>query len=52
MLKEGDVMFMTYKNGKYGVFGGRYVPETLMNELERLDGEYGKINGTASLRRN
>lgn len=34
---------MTYKNGKYGVFGGRYVPETLMNELERLDGEYGKI---------
>ncbi len=27
-------------NGRYGQFGGRYVPETLMGALEELDREY------------
>src|ERR1700726_3370149 len=28
--------------GRFGVYGGRYVPETLMSGLEELDGEYEK----------
>ena len=27
-------------NGRYGIFGGRYVPETLMNALLELEAEY------------
>ena len=28
--------------GRYGAFGGQYVPETLMNELIRLEASYRK----------
>jgi tryptophan synthase beta chain len=31
---------MTGKNGRFGEFGGQYVPETLMNELFRLEKAY------------
>ncbi|MDR2623549.1 MAG: tryptophan synthase subunit beta [Methanobrevibacter sp.] len=27
-------------NGRYGVYGGRYVPETLMNELINIENQY------------
>jgi tryptophan synthase beta chain len=31
---------MTNENGRFGEFGGQYVPETLMNELFRLEKAY------------
>ncbi len=31
------------ENGHFGIFGGRYVPETLMPALEKLKNEYEKI---------
>ena len=31
------------ENGHFGIFGGRYVPETLMPALLELDEEYKKI---------
>jgi tryptophan synthase beta chain len=30
-------------NGKFGKYGGRYVPETLMSALEELEREYARI---------
>ena len=39
-------MVMSYEfpdsKGKYGVFGGKYVPETLMGALDELETEYNK----------
>jgi tryptophan synthase beta chain len=29
-------------NGRYGPYGGQYVPETLMNELQRLEAAYAR----------
>jgi len=31
------------QNGHFGIFGGRYVPETLMPLLLELNSEYKKI---------
>ncbi|GAF40487.1 tryptophan synthase beta chain [Agrilactobacillus composti DSM 18527 = JCM 14202] len=31
------------KLGRYGKFGGQYIPETLMNELEIIAAEYHKL---------
>ena len=31
--------------GRFGVYGGRYVPETLMAALDELDREYEKAKG-------
>ena len=31
------------ENGHFGIFGGRYVPETLMPALLKLSEEYDKI---------
>ena len=31
--------------GHFGVFGGRFVPETLMPALEELEGAYGQLRG-------
>ena len=37
--------------GRFGVYGGRYVPETLMAALEELEREYDKArNETSNLR--
>ncbi|HCB99878.1 MAG TPA: tryptophan synthase subunit beta, partial [Ruminococcaceae bacterium] len=30
------------KKGRFGIHGGQYVPETLMNALEELEGAYQK----------
>ncbi|MDR0839476.1 MAG: tryptophan synthase subunit beta [Oscillospiraceae bacterium] len=30
------------KNGRFGDFGGQYIPETLMNEIHRLEAEYAR----------
>lgn len=31
------------KKGSFGIFGGKFVPETLMTALEELEKEYGKV---------
>ena len=28
------------KKGRYGIFGGQYIPETLMNEVNKLEAAY------------
>ena len=33
---------MTHKNGYYEKFGGKYVPEILMEPLEQLETEFDK----------
>ena len=38
MPVEGGSM----KKGRFGIFGGQYVPETLMPELERLERVYNE----------
>src|SRR5437899_8313538 len=37
--------------GRFGVFGGRYVPETLMAALEELERVYAKARGDRAFRR-
>ena len=37
--------------GRFGEFGGRYVPETLMAALEELEGAYAKAKRDPSFRR-
>lgn len=32
--------------GRFGPFGGQYIPETLMNEIQRLDKAYAFIKGS------
>ncbi|MGV2805175.1 pyridoxal-phosphate dependent enzyme, partial [Clostridium perfringens] len=32
------------RNGRFGVFGGRFVPETLMNALIELEQEYNRFS--------
>jgi len=39
------------KKGRFGDFGGMYVPETLMHALHELDGEYRKAKKDARFRR-
>ncbi len=35
-------------NGRYGAYGGRYVPETLMYALEELESAYAALSGDES----
>src|SRR5713226_6525383 len=37
--------------GRFGVYGGRYVPETLMAALEELEREYEKVKRDRSFQR-
>ena len=39
------------KNGYYGEFGGRYVPETLMPALDELEAAYAKVKEDATFAR-
>jgi len=41
----------THVPGRFGVYGGRYVPETLMAALEELDREYEKAKRDREFRR-
>ena len=41
MPVEGGSM----KKGRFGMFGGQYVPETLMAELEKLEKVYNECKG-------
>ncbi len=36
-------------DGKYGLYGGRYVPETLIPALEELDKQYQLIKSDKDL---
>ncbi len=33
-------MIEKQKKGRYGIYGGQYIPETLMTELERIETTY------------
>jgi len=39
------------KNGKFGVFGGKFVPETLMTALEELEKEYRRAQKDAKFKK-
>ena len=41
---------LTGRKGRYGVFGGQYAPETLMNALVTLEYEYGRYCNDAEFR--
>ncbi|HEX9059853.1 MAG TPA: tryptophan synthase subunit beta [Clostridia bacterium] len=41
---------MNNKKGHYGIFGGQYVPETLMNALIELEREYEKYKNDAQFK--
>ncbi|MDU4959599.1 MAG: tryptophan synthase subunit beta [Sporomusaceae bacterium] len=43
---------MTTKKGRYGEFGGRYVPETLMPALEELEAAYASARDDAAFQSN
>lgn len=41
---QGRQIYMRGKTGRFGDFGGQYVPETLMSALEELDAAYKKFS--------
>ena len=41
-VAKGNKSSKTPVKGRFGVYGGRYVPETLMAALEELEHEYDK----------
>jgi len=41
-VSKGNKLTKASANGRFGVYGGRYVPETLMAALEELEREYEK----------
>ncbi len=43
---------MPDERGRYGAFGGRYVPETLVYALDQLEAEYAKARQDASFQAN
>jgi len=43
--------FLPDKSGHYGIFGGQYMPETLMTPLRDLEEAYRKLRRDASFRR-
>jgi tryptophan synthase beta chain len=50
-VKRENISAKSSKPGRFGVYGGRYVPETLMAALEELDREYEKAKHDGSFRR-
>src|SRR5579864_1829366 len=50
-VKRENISAKSSKPGRFGVYGGRYVPETLMAALEELDREYEKAKHDRSFRR-
>jgi tryptophan synthase beta chain len=39
------------ENGRFGAFGGRFVPETLMSALHQLEADYTRLSGNESFQR-
>jgi len=39
-------------DGKYGIFGGKYVPETLMNTVNSLEKRYEEIKDDKEFQNN
>ena len=42
---------MTNKNGRFGIFGGQYIPETLMNAVMELEDAYNHFKNDENFRR-
>lgn len=43
-------MYNEFRNGKFGKYGGRFVPETLMPVLEELEESYSGLKDDPSFR--
>jgi tryptophan synthase beta chain len=50
-VSKGNKLTKASANGRFGVYGGRYVPETLMAALEELEREYEKAKRDREFRR-
>jgi len=50
-VSKGNKLTKVSANGRFGVYGGRYVPETLMAALEELEREYEKAKRDRDFRR-
>lgn len=42
---------MTNKKGRFGIHGGQYIPETLMNAVIELEAAYGHFKNDPEFRR-
>ena len=40
---------MTNQNGRFGIHGGQYIPETLMNAVNELEEAYNRYKNDAEL---
>ena len=38
--------------GRYGIFGGQYIPETLMNAVQELEEAYARYSQIRNFRKN
>jgi tryptophan synthase beta chain len=50
-IAKGNKLTKASGNGRFGVYGGRYVPETLMAALEELEHAYDKAKRDRSFQR-
>jgi tryptophan synthase beta chain len=50
-ITKGNKSTKAHVKGRFGVYGGRYVPETLMAALEELEREYEKAKRDRGFRR-
>jgi tryptophan synthase beta chain len=51
VTREKEISAKNSKSGRFGAYGGRYVPETLMAALEELEREYEKAKGDRGFQR-
>jgi len=49
-MRNGDEHFMTMSRGRFGVHGGQYIPETLMNAVLELEQAYNYYKMIQNLR--
>ena len=47
-LQDGGTMTLPDANGYFGKYGGRFVPETLMEALLELESDYQQISNSSS----
>lgn len=49
-MKKDDIYIAPDNNGKFGRYGGRYVPETLISALEELESLYNSVKDEFSFK--
>ena len=50
-VKESQFAAMPDEDGRFGIYGGRFVAETLMSALDELEALYERLKGDASFQR-